>query len=258
MSTYVMSDLHGEYELYLAMLEKIEFKDQDMLYILGDIVDRGPHPIKILLDIMERPNVEVIVGNHCVMAIECLQFLMKEITEDNLENISEEMIGKLLSWQRNGSATTTEEFRKCNSETKRKIINFIADMEVYEEIEVNGKQFILVHAGLGNFEADKELWEYELEELIWEELNYAKQYFSDKYIVVGHKPTQLIEGNLSPGYIYHANNNIAIDCGACFTSGRLACLRLDDMKEFYIENKNDTICKKNTVLCKDNQLEIFI
>lgn len=27
---------------------------------------------------------------------------------------------------------------------------------------------------------------------------------------------------------------IDIDCGACFDNGKLACLRLDDMKEFYI------------------------
>lgn len=39
-----------------------------MLYILGDILDRGPNPIKIILDVMERPNVEVMAGNHCVMA----------------------------------------------------------------------------------------------------------------------------------------------------------------------------------------------
>lgn len=38
-----------------------------MLYILGDILDREPNPIKIILDVMERPNVEVMAGNHCVM-----------------------------------------------------------------------------------------------------------------------------------------------------------------------------------------------
>ena len=50
MSTYVMSDLHGNYEAYINMLKKIDLKDSDMLYILGDVLDRGPHPIKIILD----------------------------------------------------------------------------------------------------------------------------------------------------------------------------------------------------------------
>lgn len=44
---YVMSDLHGMYSSYLKMLRKIHFCDADMLYILGDVIDRGPQPIQI-------------------------------------------------------------------------------------------------------------------------------------------------------------------------------------------------------------------
>lgn len=58
MSTYVMSDLHGNYNAYIKMLEIIDFKNSDMLYILGDILDRGPNPIKIIIDLIKRPNVE--------------------------------------------------------------------------------------------------------------------------------------------------------------------------------------------------------
>ena len=36
---YVMTDLHGEYELFKEMLEKINFSDEDTLYILGDCCD---------------------------------------------------------------------------------------------------------------------------------------------------------------------------------------------------------------------------
>ena len=45
---YAMSDLHGCYDKYIKMPEKINFGDDDTLYILGDIVDRGPDGIKIL------------------------------------------------------------------------------------------------------------------------------------------------------------------------------------------------------------------
>ena len=43
-------------------------------------------------------------------------------------------------------------------------------------------------------------------------------------------PTKLISGKWE---IYHSHNNIVIDCGAAF-GGRLACLRLEDMAEFYL------------------------
>ena len=84
MSTYVMSDLHGNYDAYIKMLNKIAFKSPDMLYILGDVLDRGPNSIKIILDLMKRPNVEVLAGNHCVMACDCFSFLLKEITEKSM------------------------------------------------------------------------------------------------------------------------------------------------------------------------------
>ena len=79
-ATYVISDIHGNYNAYMDMLKKIQFDDDDILYILGDILDRGPNPIQVILDVMKRPNVEMLAGNHCVMALECLSFLRREIT----------------------------------------------------------------------------------------------------------------------------------------------------------------------------------
>jgi len=66
--SYVMSDLHGCYDKYMQMLEKIKFSDNDTLYILGDIIDRGDDGIKILLNMMNRNNTIPILGNHEYMA----------------------------------------------------------------------------------------------------------------------------------------------------------------------------------------------
>ena len=93
----MISDIHGNYNAYMDMLKKIQFDDDDILYILGDILDRGPNPIQIILDVMKRPNVEVLAGNHCVMALECLSFLLKEITQESLVDLDSEMFGKLLT-----------------------------------------------------------------------------------------------------------------------------------------------------------------
>lgn len=235
LSTYVMSDLHGNYKAYKDMLEKIEFSNADTLFILGDILDRGPHPIKIILDVMNRPNVEVLAGNHCMMALECMSFLMREVTWESLAELNIEKIEKLVNWQQNGAETTINEFWKCNAETRQAVFEFISELDVYDEIEIGEKTFILVHAGLGNFSPDKQMWEYELSELVWDRPDYEKMYFPDKYIISGHTPTMAIKNNPRPGYIYQANHNIAIDCGCSFPGGRLACLRLEDMKEFYVK-----------------------
>ncbi len=118
--------------------------------------------------------------------------------------------------------------------TKKAVIEFISEFDLYEEVHVNNKVYVLVHAGLGNFKPDRPLWEYELDELVWERPNYEFQYYSDKYVITGHTPTMSIETNPRPGYIYKSNNNIAIDCGAGF-GGKLACLCLETEEEFYIK-----------------------
>lgn len=91
MATYVISDIHGEYDKFLELLKMIKFKETDTLYVLGDILDRGPHPIKVLKKLMEMPNVICIVGNHEIMALECLEFLSKEITDASLEELDKDM-----------------------------------------------------------------------------------------------------------------------------------------------------------------------
>ena len=115
-STYVISDIHGEYDKFIELLDKIKLKETDILYVLGDILDRGPHPIKILLKIMNMPNVICLVGNHELMALECLEFLTKEITDKSINEMDEKMIDNLLTWQYNGSSTTIDEFSKLDSD----------------------------------------------------------------------------------------------------------------------------------------------
>lgn len=232
-ATYVISDIHGQYGMFIELLDKIQLQDTDTLYILGDILDRGPHPIKTLMKLMEMPNAICMVGNHELMALECLEFLMNEITDMSIEELDEKMLNNLVTWQYNGSKSTIDEFRQLDSETRQAVIDFIKDFLIYEEISLNDKKYLLVHAGLGNYSPDKDIEDYSLHELIWERADYDVQYFEDTYVITGHTPTQTIEDILHPGYIYRRNNNIAIDCGASYRGGRLAALCLDTGEEYY-------------------------
>ena len=78
-ATYVISDIHGQYDMFMELLDKIKLKKTDTLYVLGDVLDRGPHPIKTLRKLMEMSNAICMVGNHELMALEGLEFLMSDI-----------------------------------------------------------------------------------------------------------------------------------------------------------------------------------
>ena len=219
--------------MFMELIDKIKLKDADTLYVLGDVLDRGPHPIKTLRRLMEMPNAICLVGNHELMALECLEFLMKEITEKSIEELDEEMLDNLVTWQYNGSKPTIDEFVQLSTQTRQDVIDYIKEFLIYEEVSVNGKDYLLVHAGLGNYSPEKDIEDYLLHDLIWMRADYNVQYYDDMYVITGHTPTQTIEGNPNPGYIYRNNNHIAIDCGAHYPGGRLAALCLDTGEEYY-------------------------
>ncbi len=223
--------------MFMDLLDKIKLKGTDTLYVLGDVIDRGPHPIKTLMKLMEMPNAICLLGNHELMAVECLEFLMKEITDTSIEELDKQMLDNLVTWQYNGSKTTIDEFRQLNLVSKKEVIEYIKDFLVYEEVSVSNKDYLLVHASLGNYSANKDIDDYTLHELVWVRADYDVQYFDDKYVITGHTPTQTIEDNPRPGYIYRRNNHIAIDCGAHYQGGRLAAICLDTWEEFYSEHK---------------------
>ena len=45
---YIISDIHGEYDLFIKLLEKIKFNKNDKMIICGDIFDKGIHLFWIL------------------------------------------------------------------------------------------------------------------------------------------------------------------------------------------------------------------
>ena len=233
MATYVISDIHGQYDKFIAMLDAINLRDSDTLYVLGDILDRGPHPIKVMLKLMEMPNAICIVGNHEYMAAEVLSFLMQEVTDRSLDELDYKTLDNLVTWQYNGAKTTIDEFRELSAEMQAEVIDFIKDMSIYEELSVGGKEYLLVHAGLGNFDPAKDILDYSLHDLVWKQADYSRQYFDDKIVITGHTPTQFIKDNPKPGFIYRNNNHLAIDCGAYLEDGRLAAVCLDTGEEFY-------------------------
>lgn len=228
--TYVISDVHGCYEQYRALLEKIRFNDADTLYVLGDVIDRKPDGVRVLQDMMLRPNVIPVLGNHEFMAAACLPWLMGEITKENLEKLDKAHIGALRDWLDNGGGPTLRALRDLRQEEREDILAYIRDFSLYEEIEVNGLSFLLVHAGLEDFTPDKALEEYRLGDFLFCRPEPDTVYWPDKLLICGHTPTWYLG---CENKILRRETWIDIDCG-CGSGGPLGCLCLDTMGEFYV------------------------
>ena len=232
---YIMSDIHGQYNRFKNLLHQLNLQNEDKLYILGDVVDRGPHPMKILQYMMKHQNIIHIIGNHEVMALPNLKLLVPEISKDFLQGLSPEEYQNFAQWTLAGGTDTIQDFRKLPIEERRQIVEYIESFRPYGKETINGQEYWLVHAGLDEFSETKALEEYTVDELVWTRIDYEIPYFEDIIVVSGHTPTQKILGNSNPGFIFRANNHIAIDCGAAKQSGRLAAICLDTGAEYYAE-----------------------
>lgn len=232
--TYVMSDLHGQYKKYLEMLERIGFSEKDDLYILGDVVDRGPGSVELLRDMSLRSNVFPIMGNHDMTAALLLKKLCVEITEDNYDNqLNPELLKIIAMWQMDGGQATLDGFKKLSADEREGLIEYLEEFAPYETADVGGNKFILVHGGVPYDKRDIPLSKQSVHELVIEHPDYSKRYYNNAYLVTGHTPTVNI-GEEYAGKIFKANGHIAIDCGAGYGMP-LGCMRLDDFKEFYVE-----------------------
>lgn len=115
--TYVIGDIHGEAEQLKMLLQKMDLKAEDEMYVLGDVVDRGKYPMEALQILMSLPNCTCLAGNHEVMALSSLKLMLNEITEDFLNRLSAEQLENLEDWMRlNGGGTTALEFTFLSQE----------------------------------------------------------------------------------------------------------------------------------------------
>ena len=111
---YVVSDIHGHLDKFKALLDMINFNDDDFMYILGDVLDRGNYPIGLLRFIMDKSNMELLMGNHENDAYIILSMLMMEID-------SEDTVDKVL---------TDDFYENYEEEELYKLINFINDYDI--------------------------------------------------------------------------------------------------------------------------------
>ena len=100
--TYIISDIHGEYELLLELIDKIGFSDRDLLYVGGDMIEKGDGSCRVLELLRDRPNVRCILGNHEQAFLDYYHRLMR--TSEDYEWVLSELKkflgtdGELLTW----------------------------------------------------------------------------------------------------------------------------------------------------------------
>lgn len=226
--TYCISDIHGEYDLFIQLLKKINYSENDRLIICGDFIDKGKASVRLLKTIFDLPNAQYIMGNHEYMFFKFYRTRMHSAIMDydailwHLQQYFPED-GHLLDW-----------------DTVRKLVN----LPYY----IEDKEFICVHAGVPMDDFGKIL---PLDEALPEELVHNRRFKEptilpkeSKCVFFGHTPTTYINNEpkiityLKPSAPENSKNisdyyKIHLDTGTSMT-GVLGCFCVETCQSIYV------------------------
>ena len=223
--TYVVADLHGNQTKFRQLLQEISFRETDVLYVIGDIVDYGDESMELIVDLSVRYNVYPILGDHDLRAARMLSGFEKML-KTGTDKPDSSYVTEMMAWMQDGGQKTLEGYRSLDAEMREGVLEYLEDMALYEEVTLKGRHYLLVHAGIAGFGPGVSLEDLGPEAFVTEPLDMTRAYLPDTTVIVGHVPT-------ADGKIAYGNGSICIDCGTA-ESGRIGCLRLDDGCEFYI------------------------
>lgn len=220
-----MSDIHGMFHLLKKMLVKIQFSDRDRLYILGDMIDRGPDPAGVLDLVSRSRNITALRGNH--------------------EDFFAEWYTRVEDKTENRYPYNTYDVMSADEETEADLARYVKWMKrlpLYKKLKMPGACCLLAHAST---EGILQFWKRSREGFLWDSSMVDRRKGIPGYVsVVGHVPTFIIRGYPgTPATIWHSPDGtlIDVDCGAAFADcgGRLGCLCLETGEEFYVSEKED-------------------
>ncbi len=226
---YCISDIHGHYELFCRLMDKIKFSGGDRLYVLGDVIDKGPDSVKLLRTLLSMRGAECIAGNHEYDFLKYYRGLLRVDTD------IDEVYAKLRAYFPDG--------RLLDSET----VDALDLMPFYIETD----KFIGVHAGLP-LRQDGTL--APIEEATCEQLVYDRRFKDSdvlpqggKCVLFGHTPVRYLTGRDEIALYPRAESScggtdvadyckVHLDTGVP-QSGVLGCFAVDTCRCYYVSGR---------------------
>src|SRR5512133_1769215 len=216
--SFVIGDIHGcAATLRRLVDETLRPQPGDGLYLLGDLIDRGPDSkgvLDFIFELRERGlSVSSVRGNHEEMFLQA---------SDDLYYLN--------LWAANGGLATLESFQADGpGDIPRRYRDFLTSLPFYIMLD----DFVIVHAGL-NFDTASPF--SDTGAMLWTRSPFVdRQRIGGRRLICGHTPvsrTQL-EASLE-------SSKIMLDNGCVFggrpATGSLAALELENMRVYYQKN----------------------
>ena len=243
MATWVIGDIHGQYNTFMNLLGKKEIAPDDRFILIGDIIDRGPEILEMLEWAMENVSEDgkyrMVCGNH----------------EDNVIRGYDRELERYISEYGSEEGFELEDNGILNCKYKfqeymhsygypligdiKPFVDWFKTLPIKIDISVtlnDGKtqDYVIVH-GWWRKDIDRHdaLWERDIKDYIGFLPDYVPEH--DEILIHGHTPVFKELGYPYNCQAFIREHSINIDCGCGYMEygGRLAAIRLEDRKVIY-------------------------
>ena len=203
-----IGDIHGHYDGLMRLLEAVDPSNEDQVYFVGDLIDRGPQSRQVVEYVRQNDHLGVIL-NHEQLLLEAFPY-------------GEAHMPAFQGWLYSGGQSTLSSYTSVDELFDH--LHWIKDLPFYLDLG----DIWLVHAGLN---PQHTLAEQTSHEYCWIRDSFhshTQPYFADKLIITGHTITFTLPG-IDPGEIAKGPGWLDIDTGAYHPkSGWLTALDIDN------------------------------
>jgi len=238
MNHYIIGDIHGEYQMLLALIEKLP-KDAKLIFV-GDLIDRGLESREII-EYVRANHHQVVRGNHEQFMIENGQVLIDKLLADEEASMNNIWlyaggIETLLSYELLEKQEDSYTFVKNleGIEALQKDIEWMKRLPLYIQMENphnSNLPIVISHASIGDF--------WELKESNLEHFEF--------YIMTNRRepsvdaPIFNIYGHVNVPNVMIGSNFVSVDTGCGRTNGSrvLSAYCLETREIFSVKNPNN-------------------
>ena len=223
MSIWVIGDIHGCYDTFMALLKKLP--EGDKICLVGDLIDRGPKSRQVVQYVIDN-KIDCVKGNHEVMMVEQPDYWPLNGGMETLESYSSDLDG-LYHMQLD---------KKLFAEHKEWMETLPTYLEYPDIKNENGRHLVVSHSILHdvwkNRNGTKQQQDQFYQTALWSRSFHKLKDNPEIFNIIGHTPQKY---TVSATKIY-AN----VDTGCCFTQfeeyGILSALKFPEMEVVTQEN----------------------
>ena len=192
-----VSDIHGDVDTFKKGLEKINFCDDDYLFIIGDITEKGDFKknlecYRYIMELSKKDNVYPMAGN----CDEVLRFILPEEQKENFlyyTVVREHSILNDIAYEMNYKLSMDMDVRDFVDKVRVKYKDLYDFMDSLDDVIIINNEIVLVHGGLDDL---NNIPEYSLSLLKYDNF-YEKSEGVEKLTIVGHYPTRNYRHDIS-------------------------------------------------------------